>query len=856
MLAPGDRVGPYVVIGALGEGGMGQVVVAEDPRLGRRVALKVLRREAAGDSRAVARMFREARIVAALNHPNVVTVHDVGEIDGLPFLAMELVEGKTLRAYVGSSASVGDRITWLADLARGLAAAHRAGVVHRDVKPENVLVRDGGGTKVLDFGIARPVTLGAVGVTPPADGATFEGALVGTPAYMSPEALRGDEVDGRADQFSWGVTAYELLAGHLPFAPGKPPVHMIAAILAPEPPPPLTGVPSEVAAVVARALSKSRADRFASMDDVVAALTMTTTGNTSEVPTLPDVPRLRPRARRGAAFAALGVAALVGLAATIVLRSPRVEAPPAPSASVRPVPTTMLDLPSPLGAADAISAYRLGLRAWRDSSWPLAYEHFRRAATLDPELAAAYLRAAIVGHARRPRAETQRDLERTRALRDRLSPRDRALLHAIEPWLGTDPPDHVEAARRLELLRDQSPGDAELALFSGYLGTVGAPALLAHADAALALDPDFGDALQMRAWALNFLGREAEARASLERCVDSGGSGTDCLRNLASLAERSGRCEQMELTARKWLTRHGDSWEAAYWLAVALEARHAPAAAVAAAVEQSIERSPEARRPLVAALRHADLAMLAGDFDVAERAAQEASRIAATSEFYADHATAALSLCGVLAETGHDREAAKIARGVRAGGAAWRRLASGGEYDDVALATYERAGGLLSDAEFSAWRSDWVARVAASLAPSDRGWAWVAGYVRPATSVTDARSALDARAALEPVPPPGFDESFAAPLGHALALAGRTEEALPYLRAAAAECSALRRPRDATRASAWLGEALETTGDREGACASYRVVLDRWGQSRRSVTARAAEARARTLGCPAAPARR
>jgi serine/threonine-protein kinase len=178
-----------------------------DPKLDRRIALKILPSTDALDpqwARARARMLREARAAAALNHPNVVSVFDVGEVDDTPYIAMELVEGATLREFVGdASVPMRRRAQWVLEIARALAAAHQRGVVHRDVKPENVMVRHDGSLKVLDFGIARKVSVQSSALATHASTlATRDDELVGTVLYMAPEQFRGGAVDARADQFA------------------------------------------------------------------------------------------------------------------------------------------------------------------------------------------------------------------------------------------------------------------------------------------------------------------------------------------------------------------------------------------------------------------------------------------------------------------------------------------------------------------------------------------------------------------------------------------------------------------------------------------------------------------------------
>jgi eukaryotic-like serine/threonine-protein kinase len=215
VLARGDNVGRYVVGDLLGAGAMGRVYSAWEPELDRRVAIKVLH-EAAGRDRLV----KEAQAMARLNHPNVVTVHEVGSTEAGVFVAMELVDGETLRAWVAKPREWREIVRVLVDVARGLAAVHAAGVVHRDIKPDNVIVGADGRVRLGDFGLAR--SGGSAGAAPSASsfalGTVSAGTSVaGTPAYMAPEVLRGSPADAASDQFSFGVLAYELLAGKRPF---------------------------------------------------------------------------------------------------------------------------------------------------------------------------------------------------------------------------------------------------------------------------------------------------------------------------------------------------------------------------------------------------------------------------------------------------------------------------------------------------------------------------------------------------------------------------------------------------------------------------------------------------------------
>jgi serine/threonine protein kinase len=262
-LSAGDKIGPYKIIGLIGTGGMGEVYRAHDPRLRRDVALKVLPAGVSDDPARRQRFEREARTVAALNHPNIVSVHDVGEDQGVYFIVTELVDGEPL-----SAAHLGLRKTLeiAVQIASGLAAAHEAGIVHRDLKPANILLTRDGQVKILDFGLAK---LG--GATPDCSAKsetlkTQPGMIMGTPSYMSPEQVKAEPTDHRSDIFSFGVMFYEMLAGHRAFQGVT--AEVMAAILNTDPPELPETVPSGVRQVVAHCLEKDPAKRFQSALDL------------------------------------------------------------------------------------------------------------------------------------------------------------------------------------------------------------------------------------------------------------------------------------------------------------------------------------------------------------------------------------------------------------------------------------------------------------------------------------------------------------------------------------------------------------------------------------------------------------
>ena len=275
MLAPASRLGPYEVIGLLDAGGMGEVYTARDTRLGRLVAIKVLLDAHSNDAGRLDRLRQEALAAGSLNHPNVVSVHDVGTEGDAFFVVSELIEGQTLRERLAEGPlPLRLALEYGAQAARGLAAAHDKGIVHRDLKPENLMVTADDRVKIVDFGIAKvdspSARLDEAGSLPTVAGRTLPGVLLGTVAYMSPEQVRGETVDGRSDLFSLGAILYEMLTGRRAFE-GTTAVETIAAILR-DTPPLAPGFSPAVAAIVRRCLEKQPERRFESARHVAAAL--------------------------------------------------------------------------------------------------------------------------------------------------------------------------------------------------------------------------------------------------------------------------------------------------------------------------------------------------------------------------------------------------------------------------------------------------------------------------------------------------------------------------------------------------------------------------------------------------------
>jgi formylglycine-generating enzyme required for sulfatase activity/tRNA A-37 threonylcarbamoyl transferase component Bud32 len=325
-VTPGTRLGRYEVRGSLGAGGMGEVYLAYDPELEREVAVKILRDSVDDSAARVRRFVQEAKAASALNHPNVAHVYEIGSQDDLRFIAMEKVEGETLRQRMSRGPlPIDDALSLAMQIAAGLAAAHQAGIVHRDVKPENVIIRPDGYAKVLDFGLAKLRELRSE------DAATLlktrPGLGVGTLGYMAPEQFSGGEVTPAADVFSLGVVLYEMISGRRPFE-GTTAAEVLAAILTKTPRPIMeerADIPPKLASVISKAMTRDAEERYPSAGELLEELrqisheTMEAAIRSADAEAAPV--RFRPRLSRRTAIVTAGVLLLAIAAAAVWMKA-------------------------------------------------------------------------------------------------------------------------------------------------------------------------------------------------------------------------------------------------------------------------------------------------------------------------------------------------------------------------------------------------------------------------------------------------------------------------------------------------------------------------------------------------------
>ena len=499
MPEPEEHLGTYRLIGRLGAGGMGEVWKAEDTRLGRTVAIKILPAALVADADAMNRMRREARTAAQIYHPNIATIHSIEEVGDRLFIVMELVEGEPLTNLIrrGPMAE-GDICRIGRSIADALAEAHEKEIVHRDIKPDNVIV-NGPKVKVLDFGIAKRVGPEAISSTDPTAFRTQTGFIIGTVNYMSPEQALGRPVDARTDLFSLGVVLYEAATGRLPFR-GETITETITQIARDEPEP-LRGVSPGLEAIIRKCLAKKPEQRFASARELATALEEQS-GVAPTAPytrAMPAAPPAAPVQSRWPMIAATSAIIIAGVLSAIVLlrpRTPAVAAPPKVTASSAAAITTTIEVAAPqeppgeptaeklppittttavviepvnkpvTAEKTADDFYNEGLARLVERQPFRAREAFESAVERDPEHAKAHFRLGEMALFGRDFPEARIELQKALANGERLEVRERKL---TELGLAVLDRDRDRAQAIIQEIAEISPRDPDLMRFRKLL---------------------------------------------------------------------------------------------------------------------------------------------------------------------------------------------------------------------------------------------------------------------------------------------------------------------------------------------------------------------------------------------------
>lgn len=902
---PGEHLADrYELESQIGRGGIGEVWKARHLILGSRVAIKFL--VGAVKPGGAQRFLAEARIAATIKSRHAVQVFDFGVTDdGHPFLVMELLEGESLADRLARGPlSAEATVILLAQAARALDQAHALGVVHRDFKPENAVIsldRDGQEElKVVDFGIAKLLGETESAWTMPTplrvdaarSGRTV--GVLGTPAYMSPEQVRSSTIGAGCDVWALGVVAFQCLTGTLPFGDGNCDGGLPAlfrAIVEGERPSARERVPSLPDGFdgwFARACATEPAGRFPTATSAIVEL-REVLGMMPEAPrsasVLPPVreeslelaptlaaatiadPNVVRRTRPTRWLVATGLA-MLALVAVMVIRAgvhpvastPRSAASVASRAPFAPTAeptTTILDAPQPVSPSpEAVQAYRAGLTAYREGTFAAIHADFHRALELDPTLAAAWLRLAIVDYWNDRLGDARESFQKAQSLRVMLVDVDLELLDGFEPLIGRDPSDADELERRMRALASKHPGNAEVLL---YL----AKAADERGDFAAAveslrrvteLDPGWAVARILLGLDLAYLGNMEQAIAEFGRCAGFPSTASACAVSRARILAFAGRCTEAEAEIRDLIAKAPTSPTPYEELANALASLGRPAAAVAELLKQAEARFPDELRATNKLDDDVRQALWLGQFDEATKKAEALARATSSASSEAEHAPAARYLLAIDLETGQAARASVLAKDYLGRREGWIPSVRHADVDlasalEIPILAVLHGSGQLSKDALDERRDAWAHSWEASANSNDRRYVWYQAYAGVAQTPEQARRALDALPKYAPLPPYSAI-SWRGMEGHARLLAGDATGALPVLESAAAECRVLFDPVLHIHAELDLGLAREHNGDVSGACKAYRSVLDRWGRARpRSVTADTARAHARALRC-------
>ncbi|MFO0754989.1 MAG: protein kinase [Byssovorax sp.] len=894
-VAVGDKFGHYSVVALIGKGGMGVVYRAVDELLCRPAALKVLPPCSEDDAERRRRFLREARAAASVNHPNIATIYQVGESNGKSFIAMELVEGKSLarriregRLPIDEALNVGVQIL------RGLRKAHAAGLVHRDLKPDNVMINDDGTVKVLDFGLAKPAEVGEP--LGEADTAlTDEGGLVGTPYYMSPEQARGKVVDSRSDLFSFGVVLYEMITGKRPFVGGTA-SDIVSSVLRDDPAALSSirhDVPPEVERFVERCMEKDPAKRFADARSALSELeplyNQLRSPKTSIPPLAPDAARsadsgdkqrsrhtadpsvlsnrdsratpsrgiaasspggARDSARRAAPRWAVMFALAVAIVSVLfrVTRSNPVTQPAAgasASAPAKPTATAITDLPLPDSRVpEALVAYKSGLQALRDANWGRAKDNFARAAELDPSMAAAHLRYAYIAHDTRLDFKVyQAAYSRAVELRATLTPRDLMFLRVLEPLLSRMPAERSVVRERLLEAIKTYPMDAELFMTLAQFAETKDEGLR-FAERAAALDPQYADAQQLLGRHLARFERYEDALKAFEHCLEVAPTSADCRMERSEAYAKLGRCADAEEELRKSTASQPQLKDCMNRADLML--------GLGRSVESSYQIARQALDGLSGAERQRDEAMVrarfayyGGDFEEALKSVEEFGKLIDADPYIGSHQVHTIWLKGLYVEMGRTEDAVRVVESYWKHKDAW--VSEKAWERNMPLSRFLHHAGKLSKADLDARLDEFVRAYTGddkegSPSPS------LAGYLIDIESREEAEAGLRVLHALpNPPKPEQASVDMLGALARAHLLAGDADQSIEISRLRVKHCYGAF---DLPHAWMTMAQALEKKGDKAGACEYYGKVLERWGKARpKSVTADKARDLSRALSC-------
>ena len=852
----GEMFDRYRIDSRIGQGGMGEVYKAHDTKLGRAVALKVLRKDATASDGA-ARLVREACAAATIVHPNVIAIFDVGEVEGAPYIAMECVEGKTLRGCVGdASVPMDTRVRWLADIARALAAAHAKGVVHRDVKPENVMITHDGVVKVLDFGLARALSKTEDNLLATI---TRDGVITGTVPYMAPEALRAEDLDGRTDQFSWGVVAYELIVGRRPWlASGS--AELVSEILSPRAPQPIAPA-LDLSDVVSRALAKSRTARFPTTDALVAEIELcrgrevgtietidrNAATRTTELPEENRPLRVRAVSRDAVARAAALLTALVILSLAIVTtvrRRRSTAASPPNDALYFDIDKVDADIVARC-APQARAPLRSGLQLWRDASQWESLARFDEAVAADPECAVAsvyYLFGST--HTYPQRREHYR---RAREHRGALNTRERELLDAMRPRVE-DPSDMEEYLRRIAELAAKYPLDVDIERLH-----VGALFGLRRLDDAIAVvrahDADHRaplPGLLFVAAVIAVYQRDPDrAMESFRRCLDAAPDSADCLLWAGWLLASEGKCSEAESVLRRLVTVMPRSPQGHFSLGSVLLVMTRDPASARSVFEQrwrnssattfGSEPNPEVSR-MSDELR---MSVISGDLEGGLVHARRWDEAVRTSNIGAYRGAPRVQLIELLRELGRSDEA----RALALSGLHEQRGWSGDMLldNEIEFARYAYVTDGIDSAKYRLLRDDWISRGKRTAEET-----WLKSYAGLAVVGRDAAIPFPTGTLVQDwysMSPESFSRT-----AEELSAQGQHDDAIRHAEAANATCLAFR-PMEKVHAEITLAKTYDRGGNAIKACESYAGFIAHFGKNRESVSSKFARERMKSLSC-------